>query len=408
MEDDNKKKPVAKKPAAKKTTAKAAEAPKKAAAAKTTKATAEKAPATPVSEAPKPNPAPITEAAPSTPVPTPVTASTAPAADDKQPKGSRKKTILAVAGGLVGLLVVVLGVVAVLIYQYKSDNRIVQAVANVVPYPVEVVNGRVVTYGTYLFEVNSVKHYYQSQSSTEGQQQIDFKSADGKQKLLALQNQIMDQLKQEAVVRKLAAEKDIKVTDKEVSDQIAQISKSAGGDDKLKTVLTKYYGWDVSDLKGKIRFQLLKQKLGEKITSDPAADAQAKSKAEDVLKQAQAPNADFAALAKKYSQDSSAANGGDLGFFGKGQMVKEFEDAAFGLQTNQLSGLVKSQYGYHIIKVTDKKDDQVRASHILIKTTDFDQYLADATKNAKTTVYLKLDKPKGDAATTGTAPTTAQ
>lgn len=401
MEDDNKKKPVAKKPAAKKTTAKAAEAPKKAAAAKTTKPVAEKASVAPVPEAPKPTPAAIT-------APTPVTASTAPATDDKKPKGSRKKTILAVVGGLVGLLVIVLGVVAVLIYQYKSDNRIVQAVANVVPYPVEVVNGRVVTYGTYLFEVNSVKHYYQSQSSTEGQQQIDFKSADGKQKLLALQNQIMDQLKQEAVVRKLAAEKDIKVTDKEVSDQIAQISKSAGGDDKLKTVLTKYYGWDVSDLKGKIRFQLLKQKLGEKITSDPAADAQAKSKAEDVLKQAQAPDADFAALAKKYSQDSSAANGGDLGFFGKGQMVKEFEDAAFGLQANQLSGLVKSQYGYHIIKVTDKKDDQVRASHILIKTTDFDQYLADATKNAKTTVYLKLDKPKGDAATTGTAPTTAQ
>ncbi|MCZ0755992.1 peptidylprolyl isomerase [Anoxybacillus sp. J5B_2022] len=65
---------------------------------------------------------------------------------------------------------------------------------------------------------------------------------------------------------------------------------------------------------------------------------------------------DFAKLAKEYSQDvGSAQNGGDLGWFGPGKMVKEFEDAAYALNVGQVSQPVKTEYGYHIIKVTDKK-----------------------------------------------------
>ena len=212
-------------------------------------------------------------------------------------------------------------------------------------------------------------------------------------KLLVLQNQVMAQLKSDAVVRQLAAKNKVTVSNAEVKTQLDQITKSAGGEAKLKEVLNKYYGWNVNDLKKKIQFQLLKQKLQDKLTSDPAYDAQAKAKAQDVLKQVQA-NGDFAALAKKYSHDTSAANVGELGSFGKGQMVPEFEAAAYALQPGQVSGLVKTKYGYHIIKVNSRNGDQIDASHILIKPLDFDEYLAQQTKDAKTVVFLKLDQPK--------------
>jgi peptidyl-prolyl cis-trans isomerase D len=90
-------------------------------------------------------------------------------------------------------------------------------------------------------------------------------------------------------------------------------------------------------------------------------DAAVKAKAEELLKQARG-GADFADLARKNSEDeASAKNGGDLDYFGKGRMVPEFDAAVFAMQPGQISDLVKTQYGYHIIKLVDKKAATTRS-----------------------------------------------
>lgn len=94
-----------------------------------------------------------------------------------------------------------------------------------------------------------------------------------------------------------------------------------------------------------------------------AADAvkAAETKAADILVKLKKSPDDFARLAKEHSQDpGSAANGGDLGWFGRGAMVKPFEEAVFSLKENEISGIVKSDFGLHIIRLTGIKPERSR------------------------------------------------
>ncbi|MBF0475042.1 MAG: peptidylprolyl isomerase [Deltaproteobacteria bacterium] len=120
------------------------------------------------------------------------------------------------------------------------------------------------------------------------------------------------------------------------------------------------------------------------IKSEPGDDAkkkaEARKKLEEIEKKIKA-GGDFAALAKENSQCPSAAQGGDLGVFGRGQMVKPFEDAAFALKPGEMSGIVETNFGYHLIKLTEKQNET---------KVSFDEV------KPKLTEYLKQEKAQKD------------
>ena len=112
-------------------------------------------------------------------------------------------------------------------------------------------------------------------------------------------------------------------------------------------------------------------------------DAAVKAQAEDIVKQLRG-GADFAEMARKYSEDEgSKASGGDLGLFSRGRMVPEFEQAAFSMPVNQISDPVKSQFGYHIIQVTEKQP-AFQMEFGLVKDQIYRELsLPQSTKNAE-------------------------
>lgn len=292
---------------------------------------------------------------------------------------------------VVALGAIALTVFGVLIYYYRSENPAVRTVARVVPYPVQQVNGRFVSYGDYLFEVDANKRAYQNNAKLNGQSEVDFGSEEGKKLLVQIKQHALDKLKDDALVSQLAAQRNVKVTDKEVEELTSQLYERYGGKDTLLKTLNDIYGWNVNDLQRVLRKQLLTKNLEANVTADKAADEAAKAKATEVLDKVKG-GGDFAELAKQYSQASDAANGGDLGFFSKGQLPDNVQAAAEALQPGQVSDVIKTDYGYEVLKVVEKKDDgSIHGLHILIKTIDFNDYFQEQLDKAKTKTFIKID-----------------
>lgn len=186
-----------------------------------------------------------------------------------------------------------------------------------------------------------------------------------------LKDQYGEMVLHEMVLTKVLEEK-YPVTDKEVDAELAKLKEQYG--DQFQMFLASNGIQDESAFKDTLRLQLIQDKALSSYIKIPESELKKKydemkpelkashilikdeKTAKDVLQKVKAGE-DFAKLAEEYSEDpGSAANGGDLGYFGPGVMTKPFEEAAYSLKVGEISDLVKSEFGYHIIKLTDIKE----------------------------------------------------
>ena len=189
--------------------------------------------------------------------------------------------------------------------------------------------------------------------------------------------QVLSDLINEQLIGQAAKKAKITVTSAEVDAEMEKLREQIGP--SFDSVLAQY-GMTVEDLQKNMELNLLVFKVSTKdvtVSEDALMSffeehksdydqpemvkashilVETEEKAKEIKKKL-AEGADFAELARSESTDPmSAAEGGDLGFFARGRMVAEFEKAAFAMSPGQTSAPVKSEYGYHIIRVTDRKD----------------------------------------------------
>src|SRR5215210_5924598 len=226
----------------------------------------------------------------------------------------------------------------------------------------------------------------------------------GSQEYQTLKNQAVQFLVQREQFEQKAEDLDVEVTEKQVDARLAQILKQYfGGDKKKYAAQLKEQGLTEKQVRNDIRAQIVSEKIFEQVTGDVKvtdADIEAyyeknkaqysqpesrdvrhilvktKKQADDLYTQLEG-GADFAALAKKFSEDTgSKANGGKL-TISKGQTVAPFDRTAFLLKTNEISRPVKTQFGYHVIqalgetkvaKVTPLKDVKASIRQQLLQT----------------------------------------
>lgn len=259
--------------------------------------------------------------------------------------------------------------------------------------PVAVVNGREVPRSLFERQLQQQLQAYQAQGMEVGEEQMD-----------VLEQQLVDQLIARELVLQDGEARGIAPSEEDIQAEFDAIRAQFPDDEAFEAALEQQ-NLTLEEIERNIAEQIIIEEIIESdvLTSTEVDEAEAREFYEDnpeffetpdqvrashililtqgasdderaearetietVLSELEAGES-FEALAREYSQDGTAEQGGDLGFFGQGQMVPEFEQAAFDLEVGETSGIVETQFGYHIVRVTDRMEagtqsfDDVRA-----------------------------------------------
>ncbi|SEM50239.1 periplasmic chaperone for outer membrane proteins SurA [bacterium A37T11] len=257
----------------------------------------------------------------------------------------------------------------------------------------------------------------------------------GNQENPSIKCQILQQMLMQKLLAQQAAIDSIDVTEDELDDninmRIRQSIQRAGGQDRLEQFLNRSILQYKEEMRHDVKEQMIAQRMQQQITgkidvtplevkrffekipadSVPSYNTEVEvgqididpiltKKEKDIFKnraeilRLEIKNGDdFGTKARLYSEDEgSAPNGGDLGFFDRSSMVKEFSAVAFRLKPGELSDVFETEYGFHFLQVTERRGEQVRARHILIKFKPSEAALERAKRKADSIYNLVISK----------------
>lgn len=318
-------------------------------------------------------------------------------------KTASNARLFAIGGiSLVVLVVaIVLGAGFYKVYAAGDTGSFATGIAKVFHLPVAKVGSTYIPYSEYVFDRKALSRMVQYDlQNNSGSMGAPLSESD-------ISSQVLSRLMSNVIINDLAAKYGLTVQQTDVDNLKKEVLSQFKTEADAESDLQKRYGWSLAIYEDRVmKPYILQNSLNDKIQNDPSLKDEVKKTAQGILDQIK-KGASFEEMAKKYGEDGSAAQGGDLGWFGKGAMVPEFETVAFKLKKGELAPeLVETQFGYHIMKVDDirtekVKDEkgklvnqqQVKARHILFRLPSLETVLSKAIKETPVKVYGKVENP---------------
>ncbi len=310
---------------------------------------------------------------------------------DKNIKNNEKinYTPKIIAGAVVGLLILFILLIVVMgvgMYKFNWSN----SVTKMLPFPAAMVDGKFISFNNYQNDIDTLKFFYSAQSESLGTIPSDD----------YIQKTVISRMIRENFLGQYAKKNNITVSQEEINKEYDVLVAQAGSEDEVNTQLLSLYNWTSDQFKEKVlEPYLVRSKVQDLLVSE---DMESEKLANDVLNKIKNEEITFEDAAKEYSDDVTAADGGELGYFSSGQMVPEFEAAASALEVGQISDVVKTDYGYHIIKLlervpaTDTEPEQLNAAHILIQTPNIDEWTNEELSNLSIRLFINDYEWKND------------
>ncbi len=258
------------------------------------------------------------------------------------------------------------------VYKVKSESLAIRRVLTIYPLPAVIMPTDIISVRNYLDQLSYIRHFAeQTKEPLPSDDQV--------------RQQLIGQLIETRLLIHETQKNGIKVTRADVDAVYQRIAEANGGPQELKKLLNDLYGISEKSFRIVIRDQLLREKIRKELLTQVEVKhilMQDQKKAQEVLDQIKADPTKFDELAKQNSQDTATRDkGGKIDFFGRGIMTPPFEEAAFKLGKGELSPeLIKTDFGYHILMVTDKKGR-------VDKT--YDTYLKELKEKKKAWVIYK-------------------
>jgi hypothetical protein len=317
---------------------------------------------------------------------------------NKQDKGNTNLMMFIYGfAGFIGIFILIFALYGVVrVYAQGATDKGTTIVATVLRLPLAKVNGHVIRYSEYLSDLKAI-HTLNEYEKLNGGLTVTLDETQ-------MSDQVIWRLVNNIIISELGRTYNITVTNDEILNLKAQMIEQFASEEEAEEELMKRYGWTMGIYEKKvIKPYLLQQKIAEKLEVDPALREDVYNRAQKILEEILG-GANFEEMANKYGEDGTAMNGGDLGWFGKGDMVPQFEAAAFALEKDQVSQeLVETPFGYHIIKVDEKsvekeKDttsgkmvdvERISARHIVFLFPSLEASLDKSLKNAQVSWYAK-------------------
>lgn len=312
--------------------------------------------------------------------------------------GTKNMKVVSVKTAIVTVMIVILAVVAItaVITYFFSKSSLSERVRGLVPYPAIIVDGsKFISFKDVDADLASVKRFYESQSDELSQagMRIDFSTPDGKKRLAIREKELLNKMTEDMAIEILSRQRGITFTSNDVSREVNKKLEQFGSREDVVQKLSRLYSWTLDDFENKVvRPEMYREALSKAYMKDADISSEAKQKitnAENELKRKVA----FDEVAKKYSDGATASDGGELGWVPMTTLSPEISQAIKDQKLNQISGIIESPLGFHIVMIEERKQEQgqdmVRIKQIFAKKITFVDWLTEQMKKMNVVVLYK-------------------
>lgn len=299
------------------------------------------------------------------------------------------KKILIIGGTI---LVTSLVFIGVSVYVLHIDTPLISYMRRVLHMPAIVINDTPITLQEVDENTASIKRFYENQDFSSYGIRVDFNTEDGQKRLLVQQKKMLNKLVEDVAIMEIADQWQIAISDEAVESAMERPMAEMGTRDNVTQRLQDLYGWTLDDFGKKVvHGQLLREKVTAKFEQENKATPemherilQAKRELED--------GRTFADTAIKYSEGSTASEGGLMGWFASNELQDEIGKKIFAMEKGAYTDVIETPLGLHIARVNDISETNgvklVHVSQIVVKKQNFGQYLDEWIKKMNVRVLI--------------------